>query len=57
MLKVKEIRSDGQSIDKKINDFLTENKISREDLIDIKYITVGVPQTIKTSCLIIYDKQ
>lgn len=56
MLKVKEIRSTTISLEANINYFFNKEDIKKENLIDIKYISVGMPQTIQTSALIIYDK-
>ena len=48
-----------ESISQRINDVLRDNKITREELIDIKYSTVYIPddKKITSQALIIYDKK
>jgi len=56
MLKVKELRSGKKSLEDNINSFIMTEDIRKENLIDIKYITLGMPQTVQVHALIIYDK-
>ena len=47
-----------ESLYQRINDVLRDNNITREELIDIKYSTVYIPEDKKTSqALIIFDKK
>jgi len=47
-----------ESISQRINDVLRDNKITREELLDIKYSTVYIPddKKITSQALIIFDK-
>jgi hypothetical protein len=48
-----------ESIYQRINDVIRDNNITREELIDIKYSTVYIPddKKITSQALIIYDKK
>jgi hypothetical protein len=48
-----------ESISQRINDVLRDNKITRQELIDIKYSTVYIPddKKITSQALIIFDKK
>ena len=48
-----------ESLYQRINDVLRDNNITREELIDIKYSTVYIPEEkkITSQALIIFDKQ
>jgi hypothetical protein len=48
-----------ESISQRINDVLRDNKINRQELIDIKYSTVYIPddKKITSQALIIFDKK
>ena len=48
-----------ESLYQRMNDVLRDNKITREELIDIKYSTVYIPddKKITSQALIIYDKK
>ena len=48
-----------ESLYQRINDVLKDNNITREDLIDIKYSTVYIPEDkkITSQALIIFDKK
>ena len=48
-----------ESIYQRINDVIRDNKITREELIDIKYSTVYIPEDkkITSQALIIFDKK
>ena len=48
-----------ESLYQRINDVLRDNKITREELIDIKYSTVYIPddKKITSQALIIFDKK
>jgi hypothetical protein len=48
-----------ESISQRINDVLRDNKIIRQELIDIKYSTVYIPddKKITSQALIIFDKK
>ena len=48
-----------ESISQRINDVIRDNKITREELIDIKYSTVYIPEDkrITSQALIIFDKR
>jgi len=47
-----------ESLYQRINDIIRDNKITREELIDIKYSTVYIPddKKITSQALIIFDK-
>ena len=47
-----------ESISQRINDVIRDNKITREELLDIKYSTVYIPddKKITSQALIIFDK-
>ena len=47
-----------ESISQRINDVIRDNKITREELLDIKYSTVYIPEDkkITSQALIIFDK-
>ena len=47
-----------ESLYQRINDVIRDNKITREELIDIKYSTVYIPddRKITSQALIIFDK-
>ena len=47
-----------ESLYQRINDVIRDNKITREELIDIKYSTVYIPEDkkITSQALIIFDK-
>jgi hypothetical protein len=48
-----------ESISQRINDVIRDNNITREELIDIKYSTVYIPddRKITSQALIIFDKK
>jgi hypothetical protein len=48
-----------ESLYQRINDALRDNKITREELVDIKYSTVYIPddKKITSQALIIFDKK
>ena len=48
-----------ESLYQRINDVLRDNNITREELIDIKYSTVYIPEDkkITSQALIIFDKK
>ena len=48
-----------ESLYQRINDVLKDNNITREELIDIKYSTVYIPEDkkITSQALIIFDKK
>src|SRR5919112_6504565 len=48
-----------ESISQRINDVIRDNKITREELVDIKYSTVYIPddKKITSQALIIFDKK
>jgi hypothetical protein len=48
-----------ESLYQRINDALRDNKITREELVDIKYSTVYIPddKKITSHALIIFDKK
>jgi hypothetical protein len=48
-----------ESLYQRINEVIRDNKITREELIDIKYSTVYIPddKKITSQALIIYDKK
>ena len=48
-----------ESLYQRINDTIKDNKITREELIDIKYSTVYIPEDkkITSQALIIFDKK
>jgi len=48
-----------ESLYQRINDVLRDNKVTREELIDIKYSTVYIPddKKITSQALIIFDKK
>ena len=48
-----------ESISQRINDVIRDNKITRQELIDIKYSTVYIPddKKITSQALIIFDKK
>ncbi len=48
-----------ESISQRINDVLIDNKITRKELIDIKYSTVYIPddKKITSQALIIFEKK
>jgi len=48
-----------ESLYQRINDVLKDNNITREELIDIKYSTVYIPEEkkITSQALIIFDKK
>ena len=48
-----------ESISQRINEVIRDNKITREELIDIKYSTVYIPEDkrITSQALIIFDKK
>ncbi|HEX7143593.1 MAG TPA: hypothetical protein VF222_14035 [Nitrososphaeraceae archaeon] len=48
-----------ESLYQRINDVLRDNNITREELIDIKYSTVYIPEEkkITSQALIIFDKK
>jgi len=48
-----------ESLYQRINDVLRDNNITREELIDIKYSTVYIPddKKITSQALIIFDKK
>ena len=48
-----------ESIYQRINDVIRDNKITREELIDVKYSTVYIPddKKITSQALIIFDKK
>ena len=48
-----------ESLYQRINDVLKDNNITREELIDIKYSTVYIPEDkkITSKALIIFDKK
>jgi|GEM_PF-1186710 len=47
-----------ESISQRINDVIRDNKITREELLDIKYSTVYIPEDkkITSQALVIFDK-
>ena len=48
-----------ESLYQRINDVIRDNKITREELIDVKYSTVYIPddKKITSQALIIFDKK
>ena len=48
-----------ESLYQRINDVLKDNNINREELVDIKYSTVYIPEDkkITSQALIIFDKK
>ena len=48
-----------ESISQRINDVIRDNNITRQELIDIKYSTVYIPEDkkITSQALIIFDKK
>ena len=48
-----------ESLYQRINDVLKDNNITREELVDIKYSTVYIPEDkkITSQALIIFDKK
>ncbi len=52
MIQVKEIRTEANNLQKEINEFLSQEGITQNQLCDIKYN----PGSIASSALIIYSK-